>query len=72
MIQYEEQSKNDLRTKSVDEESVSSDSADRKSEGEVLEVDEIPKRWYNATVPIVVLVVVSLTRMYYDGENSCP
>lgn len=32
--------------------------------------DTIPERWYNAIVPLVTLVAISLLRMYYDGKAA--
>ena len=37
-------------------------------EGDISEEEKVPERWYNAILPLVVLVLVSLLRMYFDGK----
>ena len=32
------------------------------------EESRVPERWYNAILPLVVLVLISLLRMYFDGK----
>ena len=38
-------------------------------EGDISEEEKVPERWYNAILPLVVLVLVSLLRMYFDGKE---
>ena len=40
------------------------------SDEEVVEETRVPERWYNAILPLVVLVLISLLRMYFDGKRK--
>lgn len=66
MITYEED--NLAKKESPDPENIT-----MKYENDEDEVSEestkVPERWYNAIVPLVVLVAISLLRMYFDGKQ---
>ena len=70
MITYEEalaeenEQPEDLESKhTIQEESLEEKEKEEEEDG-----DKIPERWYNAIVPLVTLVAISLLRMYYDGK----
>ena len=65
MITYEED--NLAKKESPDPENVTMKNED---DDEVFEENEVPERWYNAIVPLLVLVAISLLRMYFDGERK--
>lgn len=72
MITYEEalaeenEQPEDLESKhTIQEESLEEKEKEEEEDG-----DKIPERWYNAIVPLVTLVAISLLRMYYDGKAA--
>ncbi|XP_063682743.1 uncharacterized protein HI_1586-like isoform X1 [Bolinopsis microptera] len=65
MITYEED--NLAKKESPDPENITMKYEN--DEDEVSEESKVPERWYNAIVPLVVLVAISLLRMYFDGKQ---
>jgi len=58
MLAYEEAEQEKLKTRQ------------RKPSIHVADKPTTPERWFNAVIPLLILTIISVVRMYYDGKET--
>ena len=64
MVTYQE---SNLEQMSLESPELETGKEEEKEGSESSDQEKVPERWFNAILPLVVLVLISLLRMYFDG-----